>query len=419
MSFLQWAQEHAVPVDLSANPVREIEKLNCLDDLIRNKSVVYLGEPDHFIREKYGFQSLFIKYLTRRGWNTIGKEIGRSDGQKIDRYIKTGDERYLDLVALYGFDGATRTDRLDFPKGRLAPRRAMDTQPFHAMELGFCRELRTIAYAGRNNIRFVGYDIDVCPGGAYEDIAAILALAQSASCIDNIRQLLERVPYETAQGEVARLNQAMRYLSSHGAEFQRALGNAAFVELKANLMCLTASFQFVVNAFPEPTIDQLWCAFEKREQCMCSLLNDVLDKMTKNDKLILLGHNMHLSKKSHLLDSFDLCGSEVPMWPSVGSLVAQRLPQQVLSVWMLYNEGNHCGPFVGIDDNYVRRQQHSIEDLLAQIGESFILPIATAPGHVKQYLSQYQVFGCNGEPAHGMVSEQADIIAFVSQVSAL
>ncbi|MBX9568969.1 MAG: erythromycin esterase family protein [Candidatus Obscuribacterales bacterium] len=419
-ALVKWARTHAVPIDLTTdNFSSEMKTLSCLDDILSDKLVVYLGEPDHFIRDKYNFQLLFIQYLATRGWNVIGKEIGRSDGQRINNYIRTGDEHQWNSIALYGYQQAQRSDRIDFPQGLLAPRHVMDIEPFRAHELAFLGQLRKLAVAAANGMRFFGYDIDVCPGGAYEDIATTIEQLHHHPYIDKFRYLIERVPNESCGDEATRLNQARQYLVDHSSEFHQALGSAAFAELDRDLMCLAASFRFTAQAFPEPTIEQLCGAFEVREQLMCSLLNNVLSEMADNDKLVLLGHNMHLSKKSHLLKSFNLCGADVPMWPSVGTAVAEKLPHKVLSIWMLYNEGTHSGPYVSSGERYVHSNEHSIEALLAQVGNSFVLPLATMPADIREYLTQFQTFACNGEPANGLVLEQADVIVFVNRVTGL
>ena len=59
--------------------------------MLAGKRFVFLGEPDHFIVEKYPFRLLFIQHLLGRGWRHVGMETGRSVGWRVDRYLETGD----------------------------------------------------------------------------------------------------------------------------------------------------------------------------------------------------------------------------------------------------------------------------------------------------------------------------------------
>jgi len=111
-----WASEHAIRLDLPLQTERNLERLAALDPAIASKRIVYLGEPDHFIHEKYDYRLLMLSYLVSRGWNHIGEEMGVVDGYRINKFLATGDSKHLDRVPMYGYKGGQRTDRDDSAK---------------------------------------------------------------------------------------------------------------------------------------------------------------------------------------------------------------------------------------------------------------------------------------------------------------
>ncbi|HYL58199.1 MAG TPA: hypothetical protein VEU51_04970, partial [Candidatus Acidoferrales bacterium] len=94
--FGEWAREHAIPLTLPLDSEANFTRLAALDRSIAGKRVVYIGEPDHFIHEKYQYRLLMLRYLLARGWNRIGEELGVCDGHRIDQFFATGDAAHLD-----------------------------------------------------------------------------------------------------------------------------------------------------------------------------------------------------------------------------------------------------------------------------------------------------------------------------------
>lgn len=93
---VRWARTQQLPVELDDDP-----RGRALMDTIAAKRVVFLGEPDHYIHEKYAMRLAFLRRLFARGWRRIGMEMGYSDGAHIDAYLESGDERELDRVGIY------------------------------------------------------------------------------------------------------------------------------------------------------------------------------------------------------------------------------------------------------------------------------------------------------------------------------
>ena len=110
-AFVEWAREAAVFVGDFADDGFEVERLAFLDEALEGKRIVYLGEPSHWIHEKYPYRLLMVRYLFSRGWRHLGEELSWSDGKRVDRYLETGDPAQLDRVTAYGYEGANRPDR--------------------------------------------------------------------------------------------------------------------------------------------------------------------------------------------------------------------------------------------------------------------------------------------------------------------
>ncbi len=63
----------AIPIDLDGEH-GDLAPFSVLDDLADRARVAYVGEMDHFVREKYDFRLLCIRYLASRGWTWFGEE---------------------------------------------------------------------------------------------------------------------------------------------------------------------------------------------------------------------------------------------------------------------------------------------------------------------------------------------------------
>jgi erythromycin esterase-like protein len=152
------------------------------------------------------------------------------------------------------------------------------------------------------------------------------------------------------------------------------------------------------------------------------MIREVCDLLSDNNiskKLVLLGHNMHLTKKSDQITSFNLCGQQVPMWNSVGTYIAEKFRDQVFSVWMLCGSGTHSGPHFSSSQQSFSNLDLFVEAILSSVPwHAFCLPLSSAPNIVLESLSE-TMFGCNGEPAQGSLRAQADMIVFIREVTAL
>jgi hypothetical protein len=186
-----WAEQHAV--SLQAHP-------EALDTALAGKRVLLLGESDHFVHEVHETRLLFLRHLVPRGWTRVGEELGVSDGFRIDRYLETSDETWLERLPSFGYRAALRDDRDDTPRGCLAPAWG-DGYPREAMRTERASLARSLRAVG--SVRWFGFDMDGAPGGAYEDVQHLGPLP------DAVRALLPRVPGESIDEEIARIESGL------------------------------------------------------------------------------------------------------------------------------------------------------------------------------------------------------------------
>lgn len=390
-----------------------------LHQALSGKRVVFLGEPDHFIQEKYAFRESMIRFLRAEGWSVLGAEMGRSDAMRVDRYLASGQDTELERAGIFGYQGFLREDRSDIPAtgGIVAATAGPDVASrLREQERGFfatlaAENLESPPYA---RLRYFGFDIDTVAGGGYEDIDARLdGRPAGDEGTATLRQLLSRVPGESAGEEAARLARATALVSTFGEP-----------ALAADLACLQASFTFIDRAYPTADLDKLVAALTDRERTMMTLMDEELRALGPDTKIILIGHNMHLSKDFHAIASGKAGATSSTMWPTIGAYLESKLPGEVLSLWMLYHRGFHSAPCSDAENEHtgcaLPDHSDSIERLFSAARPGpFLLPLQDASGASPASLRTVKNFNFNGLYAHGILSQVADAIFFVPEVTAL
>lgn len=168
--------------------------LPALDELLQGiavPDVLFLGELNHFIREKVDdFPLSWLHRLAAQRRLVLAEELGWSDGYRIDRFLRTGTRNELERIATFGYSGDRREDRDDSLSGVLN----YDDFPratFRAEHIRFDEALHAFASAPR----FFGFDIDVFAGGGYVDIAP---LVQALGLPEELQKALVPVRGESA-----------------------------------------------------------------------------------------------------------------------------------------------------------------------------------------------------------------------------
>jgi erythromycin esterase-like protein len=173
---------------------------------------------------------------------------------------------------------------------------------------------------------------------------------------------------------------------------------------------------------------------------MMQYLDAIVDALGRDEKLILMGHNGHLSKDASGLrfrpqlsrfwgwrSWLRALGYEAFSWltrcpldigtqdGSVGSHLHERFPGEVLSIWMLYGQGTLMMP---AGPRTVRLHGDTVESLLAQVGDRFLLPLSDVDPQAKAILSNANLQTSWGYYASADLTAQADAIYFVRDVNA-
>lgn len=291
----------------------DARRLAFLDALVARKRVLYVGEPHHLVAEKYDFRLLVLKRLAPRGWTRLGMEMGRSDARRVDLYLETGDEAWLERASLYA-DGWA---------------------PFRKAEFEFWRSLRSISEKRRGDaprVRVFGFDLDMFPGSGYEDVRAALSGRGAAGRSAKALSMVEGLPGSaSAAGQCARLRRILAYVRAHRTALGSEIGVRAADEVRLALLNLRESYRFSACG----SSDDDWLeSLKLREETMRREVDHAL--ASERGPVILMGHVMHLSKDSSRVREGPV-GSKAPFAPpSLGDHLRRTRTGQVRSAWMLY-----------------------------------------------------------------------------------
>lgn len=348
-------------------------------DAIATKRVVFLGEPDHYIHEKYEMRLAFLRRLFARGWRRIGMEMGPSDGAHIDAYLDNGDESELDRIGIYRTAGV-KTARSGILKGLPPDAKAA----FVAAEKSFARELRKMSEArpsGTRRLRWFGFDVDTDPLNASEEMAARLPPG-------DLRSILERAA------------------STAPAVLADELREAAKGRL--DVLALADSWRFAAVAFHDPSTAALLQAYAERERTMYRALDAAL---TEPGPIVLMGHNMHLTKASGSVRFSSTAQHVGQSWRTLGTYVTERLAHDTFGIFLLVDHGQHFDVACESGACEFASKQDMVEHQLARVGPRFTLPLRDAPPPLAGDVNWQQ----NGRYASGNLEEQADLVYFVAE----
>jgi erythromycin esterase-like protein len=384
-----------------------------------SKRIVFLGEPDHRIQERYAFRLLFLRRLFAMGFRQLGSEMGRSDGRRLDRYIESGDEAWLDRVALHGYRGDTRD------RGASARAPSESARAFYVEERAFARALRALSESrppGTPRLEFFGFDVDGVVGGGYADVEKLLkphaADAEVASLLARVR----RVAGETTEAELRRLGDAWNVLDASEGPLRTSLGAADFTEVRSSLRCLGESIlaHSVIDREQElSTSDadarKVVAAYARRELTMRWQVDERMTSRAgphgDRPRMVLMGHAGHLTRDEHAL-------REIPVWPAwtwprLGSYLTGKWGDEVEAVWLLYGGGMHsdpdrCGSAVECP---IDSRANEVGAALAQRGPLWVARTRDLPE-----LADERSFLFNGLPVRGRIAAQADLVVFAETV---
>jgi len=422
-AFLEWARGAAVFLDDFRDDGADVERLAFLDKPLAGKRIVYLGEPNHWIHEKYPYRLLMVRYLFSRGWRHLGEELSWSDGRRVDRYLETGESAQLDRVTAYGYEGADRPDRDDKPTGLLKDGwTSFPTELFRAEQVRFAQSLRRMSESrppGSERLHFFGFDADYVPGAGYEHVDELLYAAGDIPLVAEMRALLARVDGETMRQESVRLSAALEWLGENRDRVDRLIGIESCERLSYALLNMRDSLDYVAEANPATDWTTLRRAMAKREQIMHRHVTTVLSRLGPEEKVILMSHNQHLAKDDDGIKAPEVgAGPGGGIVPSVGCFLNRLFPGEVFSIWMLYDHGRDCQPYPRLSSK-LRSPPSSLNAVLAKLGAVFILPTHSSDPRSDLMSGETEIVSMYNQVLRARLVNQCDAVFFIREVSPL
>ncbi len=429
----RWINDNLIPVESVDEPLSVAEQ-RILDKALVGKRIVFLGEAAHWVHQKYDYRLRFLKYLAGKGFNHIGMEMGLSDGARIDRFLASGKAADLKKVVLYGYRGPTiRTrQRIHDCHENTKPYPGFGTL-FVEEETWFYTQLQKLseeALSPRERIHHFGYDVDTVTGGAYEDIDASLKDYRSFKKVAELINRIAPVANEAIYQEISRLENVLADIESGNIPLQNIIGKERQLKIKLSLKTLIQSLRFELVYLEKPCDEKgmsIWTsrllqAMAEREQMMFTILRNKLAEIGPYGKIVLMGHNFHLSKNPKDLW---FASSRIPephaptMWPSVGEFVNGIFFNYVYSIWMIHNRGFQSTPDCRSQQCPVDIGPKSLGTHLSSAGQIYSLPLSDPSEYGMRYLNQRLDFAVNAGTYSGNVAKNADLIFFVDEVSGL
>jgi len=355
-------------------------------------------------------------------------ETGRSVGWRVDRFFETGDASHLHTEAVElpsPTDLAIHSKTLEFIDSH--------ENPFHE-QLHRLSESRA---PGMPRLHYWGFDLDLgIPLGSVEPIRQLLE-GHPGSLVHKLLSAVGRLRGLSTGEQLTQIEAIQAELSAHEDTLANTLTEGTAGELRSWLDFLHDN----VAAEKRPRMNRnprghrLWRA--ERERLMMRYLDEIVGAPGADERLILMGHNGHLSKDAsnlrfhpqqgrfwglrswlHALGYeafFKLTGYPANMGDSVGAHLHRRFPGRVLSIWMLYGQGSLMTPK---GPGAVRLRDDTVESLLAQVGDRFLLPLEEANPEAKTILCRANIRSAQGECASADLTAQADALYFVRDIHA-
>ena len=385
--FVDWARSRAVAIDDDSPP----DALAALDPLVDGKRLAFLGEANHFVHEKYAFRLRLLRYLAVRGFTLVGEELSWSDGQLVDRYLDTGDERWLERVSAYGRVAQRPDGRDDTPTGLLGESWNVERPGFREEQVRFDRGLRALG------LRLFGFDADYHPAIGYE---LLLEWSGRADLSD-----FDVVEGESLEEEYLRLTKAV-------AALEAQTDDAALLRCARTLR---DSHHYAALTYPAPTYDALRPGMARREDLMEEHVEHAL-AMHPDERLALMSHCLHLARDDDAIETGAGVGPGGGIAHSLGHRLSHRYRDSVFSVWMLEGEGHDSQPIRNLTQQ-VTAPRGTLNHLLSEVGDSFVLPVgAGAHDALTRPMPVRMMYGSTARVA---IADQVDALYFGRYVSPL
>lgn len=402
----------AIPsLDPSATPSELFRKL---DEDLKGKRIVFLGEASHWVHEKYDFRILLLNYLVANGFNHIGMEMGVSDGERVNRYLQTGAESDLERVALYGY-----TSQYFREQGLPA---TPFKKAFVSEEKNFYRNLRSIALNKGVRVRHFGFDLDMIIGGGFEDAKEQLSPFSKDPTVKGLLFKLDSIALASQSLPVVakQLSALTKEIQDQRIKLSAMIGEATVKSVLNAFEMITSSIRFKTALSGAPPLETTFKEMAIREEQMFKQVDRLKRSLGPTDKVVFMGHNFHLNRDSPSLSFAPVAVAEtmnVKMWDSVGEYIRESFPSEVFGVWMIHNQGqqsgSQCAPSCAVDTG-----SGYAGEILSGVGSPiFYGKIADMP-HIQLNRPLNIAVNDNGTNS-GNVAKNAEAVFFVDHVTPL
>jgi len=268
----------------------------------------------------------------------------------------------------------------------------------------------------RRGLRFFGFDVDGLPGCAYEDLAAMLTAAAADSVVDEIITGLSRVRGESLDSEIGRLDSVLAQFAANKDRLATVLGNDVLAEAAYTVEWLRNSFVYL-SSIMIARWDDLNPAMAHRELMMHREVMRQLECAPVNEKLALLSHDVHLCRDMNLIEGMTAAaGPGGKTAPPLGEFLSKRFSGEVFSIWMLVGEGLDLQTMAPLT-NEVRLVAGSFNEILADLGDSFILPFIRGDSRSRLLETSMQIVMDGNASVRTPPASQTDAIFFARRVT--
>jgi hypothetical protein len=358
---------------MALNKAASVQKIQLSDTeksqiakAVEGKRIVFLGEPDHWIKEKVSYQLTMIEYLQELGFAWLGNERSHIDSKCIERHLISGNKEITGCGEL-GYR-ASNWPKRSVAQGILGIKPEYSDEykrRFIGADTFFFKYLSNLSR--KYKINYFGYDIDKIPDILFDALEPYAKILNKHETLTKIGHSLQRSG--DIKTELSRLQNAKTLLDEYEDLAIQKLGRDSYTELRNTLKHSLLSIDFLATTHKDPSNETLMAAYAEREKVMFEIVDKVLEN--PQAKLILVGHNGHLPldhlEYRRLVDVNDSV-VEIPSWLTLGSYLNNKYPDEAVAFWMLYNQGFHSAPFC--KDSFpceIKEDPRTLESTLAEM----------------------------------------------------
>ncbi len=397
--FDQWIRNPALIIDGDDDLMIPGKLLEAM----KAARIIFLGEMNHFVHEKIDFRLQWLNALGQHFNLVLAEELGRSDGYRVNQYLLTGESTWLDRVPTFGYREDARRDRDDNKQGIL--KASSDNYPtalFKAEQVRFYQALRAFDL----NINLHGIDINGSTTAGYLDILTRMAELPAASWQEKFRGLLQPEPGEPVTTEISRLTAVRAVIAP------LLNTNPVIKQIDRDLQVMQASLKFFIETNSADAYQALSPSLADREDLMKAQASWLLEGLAADQKLVVMGHALHLVKR----DAPTLAGSGPGggVASSLGHYLSTECEEQVVSIWFLYGSGADSQPFPDLA-NVVAFPPGSLNHALLDLGGTRIL-LTDDPAIRGQVIAVGHMYNTLVEVD---LAAQTDVIHFIPRVTPL